>query len=166
MLQKYWKTIGFITVLEILLSACGGSSNSQATPTPLPPLVSYEAGLFTVEQGSIISEKDLLGEIVPARQDQLYFQASGFITRLTVKRGDLVKAGEVMAELQIDDLLAQLQQAQIDLDVAKADLAKNQVQHEFDVKRAESEVVVLEKRLELAAMEIEQSLVQPGMQLC
>jgi hypothetical protein len=30
----------------------------------------------------------------------------------------------VLAELQIDDLLAQLQQAQIDLDVAKADLDK------------------------------------------
>jgi hypothetical protein len=70
-----------LTILAMALSACGVAGGSQATPTPLPPLVSYEAGLFTVEQGSIVSEKDLLGEIVPARQDQLYFQSSGFITR-------------------------------------------------------------------------------------
>jgi HlyD family secretion protein len=157
MSQKYWKTIGFIVILGGLLSACGASAGSQATPTPLPPLVSYQAGLFTVEQGSIVSEKDLLGEIVPARQDQLYFQSSGFITRLTVKRGDLVKAGEVLAELQIDDLLAQLQQAQIDLDVAKADLERNHIQHDFDVKRAEAEVTIWEKRLELAALDVERS---------
>ena len=157
MSQKYWNFLAVVVTLGTLLTACGTGNNSQATPTPLPPLVSYEAGLFTVEQGPIVSEKDLLGEIVPAKQDQLYFQASGFVTRLTVKRGDLVKAGDVLAELQVDDLLAQLQQAQIDLDVAKSNLEKNLIQHEFDVRRAESDVTVWEKRLELAAMDVENS---------
>ena len=155
MLQKYWKALSVMVVLAFILSACGAGANSQATPTPLPPLVSYEKGIFPVELGSIISEKDLLGEIVPARQDQLFFRSSGFITRLTVKRGDSVKQGDVLAELQIDDLLAQLQQAQIDLDVSKSDLAKYQVQHAFDVKRAESEVTVWEKRLALAKIELD-----------
>ena len=157
MSQKYWNFLGFVVILGMLLTACGSGNNAQATPTPLPPLVNYEAAIFTVEQGPIVSEKDLLGEIVPAKQDQLYFQASGFITRLTVKRGDLVKAGEVLAELQIDDLLAQLQQAQIDLDVAKANLEKNLVQHDYDVRNAEANVLIWEKRLELAAMDVENS---------
>ena len=157
MSQKYWKLVGIIAILVMFLTACGAGTNNQATPTPLPQLVSYEAGLFTVEQGLIVSEKDLLGEIVPAKQDQLYFQSSGFVTRLTVKRGDLVQAGDVLAELQIDDLLAQLQQAQIDLDVAQSNLEKSQIQHEFDVKRAESEVTIWEKRLELAALDVERS---------
>lgn len=157
MLHKFWKGTSLIIALALLLSACGAGSGSQATPTPLPALVSYESGVFTVEQGSIISEKDLLGEIVPAVQDQLFFRSSGFVTRVTVKRGDLVKAGDVLAELQIDDLLAQLQQAQIDLSVAQADLASSKVQHEFDVKRAQSEVTILEKRLALAKIELDKA---------
>ena len=128
-----------------------------ATPTPLPPLVRYEQEIFTVEQGSIISEKDLLGEIVPAKQDQLFFRSSGFVTRITVKQGDLVKEGDVLAELQIDDLLAQLQQAQIDLDVAKADLEKYEVQHAFDVSRAQAEVTIAEKQLEMAQLEVDEA---------
>jgi multidrug efflux pump subunit AcrA (membrane-fusion protein) len=157
MFRTEWKFFSLMVVLAMLLSACGSLGGAQPTPTPLPPLVSYERGVFTVEKGSIVSEKDLLGEIVPARQDQLFFRASGFVTRLTVKRGDFVKAGDVLAELQIDDLLAQLQQARIDLEVSQADLEKSFIQHEFDVKRAQSEVVVWEKRLELARLELDNS---------
>lgn len=157
MFRTEWKFFSSMVVVAMLLSACGSLGGAQPTPTPLPPLVSYERGVFTVEKGSIVSEKDLLGEIVPARQDQLFFRASGFVTRLTVKRGDFVKAGDVLAELQIDDLLAQLQQARIDLEVSQADLEKAIIQHEFDVKRAQSEVVVWEKRLELARLELDNS---------
>ena len=70
MSHPYWKTFSIIVSLSLVLSACGAGGGSQATPTPLPPLVSYESGIFTVEQSSIVSEKDLLGEIVPAKQDQ------------------------------------------------------------------------------------------------
>jgi multidrug efflux pump subunit AcrA (membrane-fusion protein) len=117
--------------------------------------VTYEKGVFSVEKGSIISEKDLLAEIVPAKQDTIFFRSSGFVTRVTVKRGDLVKQGDVLAELQIDDLLAQLQQAEIDLQVSQADLGKSQVQHEFEVVSAQSEVTIWEKRLALAKIELD-----------
>lgn len=152
-----WKIVTVVAILVLGLAACGAGGGAQATPTPLPPLVRYEQGIFTVEQGPIVSEKSLLGEIVPARQDQLFFRASGFVTRITVKRGDLVKAGDVLAELQIDDLLAQLQQAQIDLEVAKADLEKYRIQHDYEVSRARAEVAIWEKRLAMAQLEVDNS---------
>jgi HlyD family secretion protein len=155
MSQPYWKIFSLLTILAMALSACGAAGGSQATPTPLPPLVRYESGIFSVEQASIVSEKSLLGEIVPARQDQLFFRASGFVTRITAKRGDLVQGGDVLAELQIDDLLAQLQQAQIDLEVAKAELDKYQVQRAYEVSRARAEVTILEKRLEMVQIEVD-----------
>jgi len=157
MSQQFWKLISMTVVLALALSACGTGNNAQTTPTPLPPLVSYEAGIFTVEQDSIVSEKSLLGEIVPAKQDQLFFRSSGFVTRITVKRGDLVKAGDVLAELQIDDMLAQLQQAQIDLEVAKSELDSYQIQHAFEVSRARAEVAILEKQLEKAQIQVDES---------
>lgn len=155
MSHPYWKTFSIIVSLSLVLSACGAGGGSQATPTPLPPLVSYESGIFTVEQSSIVSEKDLLGEIVPAKQDQLFFRASGFVTRITAKRGDLVKEGGVLAELQVDDMLAQLQQAHIDLEVAKSELQGFQVQHAYEVSRAQAEVTICEKRLEIAQLEVD-----------
>ena len=155
MSQHRWKLFSIALIFLFLLSACGGSNASQQTPTPLPALVSYEQEVFSVKQGPIVSEAELLGEIVPAKQDQLFFRSSGFVTRITVKQGDIVNQGDVLAELQVDDLLAQLQQAQIDLDVAKADLEKFDIQREFDLKRAEAEVKIEEINLEKAQLELE-----------
>lgn len=157
MSQQFWKIFSNVAVLAFALSACSVGSRGQTTPTPLPPLVRYEQEIFTVEQGSIVSERELLGEIVPAKQDQLFFRSSGFVTRITVKQGDLVKEGDVLAELQVDDLLAQLQQAQIDLEVAKADLGKFEVQRAFDVARAQAEVKIEEIQLELVQLEVDKS---------
>ena len=155
MSQHRWKLFSIALIFLFLLSACGGSNASQQTPTPLPALVSYEQEVFSVKQGPIVSEAELLGEIVPAKQDQLFFRSSGFVTRITVKQGDIVNQGDVLAELQVDDLLAQLQQAQIDLDVAKADLEKFDIQQEFDLKRAQAEVKIEEINLEKAQLELE-----------
>lgn len=154
------KKLSFVLLLSLLvfsLSACGAGGLGGTTPTPLPPLVNYEKAVFTVERGPIVSEQDLIGEIVPSLQDELFFRSSGFTTRITVKNGDLVKKGDVLAELQIDDLLNQLQQAQIDLEVAQANLAKYQAQHTFDIAKAEADLVIAQKRLELAKYDLDRS---------
>jgi len=144
-------------LMMLTLSACSGGSGGKATPTPVPEIVSYEKSLFTVERGSIVSSKNTMGEIVPSKQDELYFRSSGFVTRIAVKQGDQVKQGDVLAELQVDDLVSQLQQAQIDLEVAQANLANSQAQREFDLMQAEANVVILRARAELARMDVEQS---------
>jgi len=65
----------------VMLAACAPGSGGKATPTPLPPVVSYEKSLFTVTQGPIVQESRLIGEIVPSKQEELFFRASGFISR-------------------------------------------------------------------------------------
>lgn len=155
--SRFWTGLLIAALYVSILSACSANGSQQITPTPLPPLVSYDREIFTVRQGSIVSEKDLLGEIVPAKQDPLYFRSSGFVTRITVRQGDLVKAGDVLAELQIDDHLAQLQQAQIDLDVARSELEMFEVQHRLAVSQAQAEVAIAEKQLELAQIEVDKA---------
>jgi len=155
MSQHCWKIFSVASIFTFILSACGGGGKAQLTPTPLPALVSYDQEVFTVKQGPIVSETELLGEIVPAKQDQLFFRSSGFVTRITVKQGDLVKEGDVLSELQVDDLLAQLQQAQIDLDVAKADLEKFEIQRAFDLKRVQAEAKIQEIKLDMAQLELD-----------
>lgn len=144
--------------LAFILSACGGSSGTLATPTPLPPVVNYEKGVFTVERGSIVQEKTVAGEIVPKKQDELFFRADGYVTRVLYKRGNYVKQGEVMAEMQVDDLLNQLAQAQIDLEVAQAALAADELAIKYAVQQAQANVKIREAQVALAEQDLEQAL--------
>ena len=152
-IRKGWWVI--IAGLTGLLTACGGFIGGPGpTPTPLPPVVSYEKAIFTVKKGEIVQEKEMQAVVVPYKQDDLYFQSSGFITRVLVKEGDPVKKGDLLAELQVDDLLNQLEQAQIDLEVAQAALAKDKTQREYAVQRAQIDVKMWEDRLELAKLDL------------
>lgn len=143
--------------LMALLTACSADASQEPTPTPLPPLVNYEKAIFTVERGPIVAQKELMGEIMPAKQDELFFRASGFVTRVVVKAGDRVKKGDLLAEMQIDDLMNQLQQARIDYEVAQANLAKDKGQREYDLNKAKADVVILQKQVELAKIDFQQA---------
>lgn len=153
----YTKTLPklvFLLLIATLISSCNGALGSASTtPTPLPPIVSYEKAIFTVEKGPIISTKDVLAVVVPSRQEELFFRSSGYVTRILIKDGDTVKAGDLLAELQVDDLLKQLEQARIDLEVAQANLDKSEISRKYNIQRAEIDVAMWEKRVELAQLE-------------
>jgi multidrug efflux pump subunit AcrA (membrane-fusion protein) len=144
-----------ISLLSILMTSCGTASRGGPTPTPLPPMVSYEKSVFTVEVGPIVSEKKIYGEIVPSKQDELYFLATGYVDRVIVKQGDTVKQGDLLAEMQVTDLLDQLEQANIDLEVAEATLEKGNAQREYNLQRAQIDVTISEKNVELAKLDLE-----------
>ena len=149
--SKVWVFVSVLCTV-IVLAACAPGSGGSPTPTPLPPVSSYEKSIFTVEEGPIVEEKQLMGEIVPSRQEELFFRASGFVTRVSVKQGDVVKKGTVLAEMQVDDLLNQLQQARIDLEVAQANLAKDKAQREYDIQKATAEVTIWKMRVASTAI--------------
>ncbi len=132
------------------LAACSPSSNEAATPTPLPPAVSYEKTLYPVERGSIAEQYELNGVVTPRIQDRLFFRASGYISRAPFKGGDSVKKGDVLAELQIEDFLNQLQQAEIDLETAQINLVNQQKAREYATERAKHQVNLAQLSLEQA----------------
>jgi HlyD family secretion protein len=141
----------------LMISACSAGNSNAPTPTPVPALVNYDNAIYTVERGPIREEQNLVGQIFPAIQDDLFFRSSGFVTRILFKEGEQFKKGDLLAELQVDDLLNQLEQARIDLEVAQGNLANYNAQREYDLKKAESEVNIWKKRLELAQLELESS---------
>ena len=150
--------IWLMAILLAILTACSSSGNAQPTPTPLPPLVSYEQAIYTVERGPIISEQTIHGAVVPSRQEELFFRSSGYVVRVAVKEGDAIKAGDILVEQQVDDLLNQLEQANIDLDVAQANLAESEAQQNFDIARAQIEVNIWENNLEKARLDLENAI--------
>jgi multidrug efflux pump subunit AcrA (membrane-fusion protein) len=148
----------FGLILLAILAGCSSMGSAQPTPTPLPPLVSYEKPLFTVMRGPIISEQTINGEVVPTRQEDLFFRSTGYVERVPVKAGDVIKAGDILAEQQVSDLFNQLEQARIDLDVAQANLAKEEAQQKFNIAKAKIDVNICENNVELARLELENAV--------
>ncbi len=154
MYKKKTLLLSFMSILVVLLSACSAESRGSPTPTPVPEVVEYERSVFPVEIGPITEEQSLIGNIVPSIQDELFFRTSGFVTRMTVKNGETFKEGDVLAEMQVDDLVNQLEQARIDLEVAQANLAKTNAETEYDISAAEADVKILEKEVALAELDL------------
>jgi HlyD family secretion protein len=131
-----------------ILAACSKTNSLAPTPTPLPAAVSYEKTLYPVERGSIAEQYEMDGVVTPRIQDTLFFRASGYISRAPFKGGDAVKKGDVLAELQIDDLLNQLQQAEIDLETAEMNLVNQKKDRDYAIERAKHQVNLAQLNLD------------------
>lgn len=140
----------FSICMAFLITGCGTGNQNKPTPTPIPQIVNTEKIVYTVERGPLISQKDVIGEVVPASQDELFFRASGYIARVLVKNGDFFKKGDILAELQMDDLIDQLQQARIDQDVSQDNLTNEKLQRAFDIQKAQSDVIICQKQVDMA----------------
>lgn len=75
-----------ITLLILLVAACSQATNTASQPTPAPTALASTA---------LAAE----GRIVPREDVYLSFFASGQVSEILVKEGDLVKAGQVVARL-------------------------------------------------------------------
>jgi HlyD family secretion protein len=75
-----------------------------------------------VQLGTLTATVNTAGNIVPAREVTLDFQASGQVKTVDVKVGDQVQAGQVLAMLDTSDLELQVANAQAALTIAQAKL--------------------------------------------
>jgi multidrug efflux pump subunit AcrA (membrane-fusion protein) len=125
-----------------MLAACGTAPAATAqqeppTPTPLPPDPALERPTYTVERGTIERVLEVNGRITPVDLVRLAFHRSGRVNSVAIARGAIVKAGDVLAELQQDEALDELREAEDTLTQAKRDLEDAQKAHAKEVKAAE-----------------------------
>lgn len=109
-----------------LLPACGqiGAPSEPLTPTPMATPVVAAKPSYTVQRGTVVETLEFQGRVTPMTQQQLFFRMDGYIKSVLVSRGDLVKAGDVLAELEMGDLNSQLAQADLAVKIAEARLSK------------------------------------------
>ncbi len=91
--------------------------------TPIPVSTAAARVTYTVERGTVQDVFDFRGRWLPRDQIQLAFEVTGNVRRVLVQRDDTVTVGTLLADLQIDDLEAQLQTQQLSLDTAKRNLS-------------------------------------------
>ncbi len=107
----------------VLLVACGGGE-AQPTPTPFPTPIVPEKPTYTVEQGTVVKTLEFRGRVSPVTEQELFFEMDGYVRVVHVEQNDLVKAGDVLAELEISDLENQLAQAEVALQTAELRLSQ------------------------------------------
>jgi membrane fusion protein, multidrug efflux system len=100
--------------LALLLAAC---SNGQARPETVRPAMVVQA------VPSAAAFEAYSGEVRARHEPQLAFRIGGKIARRHVEVGDRVKAGQVLAELDPDDVRLQVEAMRAQLAAAEADLA-------------------------------------------
>jgi multidrug resistance efflux pump len=130
-------------LLAILLAACGTAPAAEQelpTPTPLPPDAALERPTYTVTLGTIDRVLAINGRVTPVDLIQLAFKRGGRVTTVAARRGDTVKQGDLIAELQQDDEIDELRQAEDGLAQSQRDLENARKEQDKKIEQAEIEL--------------------------
>jgi RND family efflux transporter MFP subunit len=128
----------FAVTLAIGLTACnGGGTRAEASATSVTTV-----GVTTVVNKSLSRQITLSSELVPFQEIDVYAKEAGYVKRLYVDYGSHVKAGQVMATLEIPELQAQLQEDQAQITNASDEVSR--AQHELKRYQAQYKALHLE----------------------
>ena len=147
-----------LALLSLLILPLGCNSAEQTvdnlpTPTPLPTPVVPEKPVYTVEQGTIVNALIFNGRVSPVVEEQLSFGKPGTVAAVYVTQGDVVQAGDVLAELDISEIEKEILQAEIALQEAIAAKEKAEQEHAEKLLMAEIDMRKLELEAQKAAAE-------------
>ena len=142
-----------LAVIAIVIAGCTtvtSSGREEPTPTPLPPPPVPVRATYTVRRGEVTDSLSFTARVSPVLEEELYFRVAGRVERVLVSRNDNVEEGQLLAELQNEDLMRQLAQAQIEMDTAETNL-----QRAMDTQ--ENRLAELEGNLEIRRLQLERA---------
>ena len=128
MANRKKRPVRWVLVISLCVLAAAAFFSFRAisrTPTKIDP-----EKLAPVERIDLVRSVVATGKIQPVTQVEIKSKASGIILKLPVNVGDTVKAGQVICELDQNDLLPKLRQAQAALSMAEASLKSSQADYE------------------------------------
>jgi RND family efflux transporter MFP subunit len=140
---RFLKPISYLPAsLSILMAAgsvaCSGNGNGRAQASGSTITV----GVTKVARKSLGRQITLSSELVPFQEIEVYAKESGFVKKLFVDYGTRVKAGQVMAILEIPELEAQLQEDQAEIKNALNQVSRSQ--HDLNRYQAQYNAVHLQ----------------------
>lgn len=106
-------------VFAALLSACGNNDAPEA-PRPTPVRVA------SASQGPAVPPVDTNGIVATKNEARLSFKLGGVVRRLYVQEGDVVKQGQRLAEIELTEVGAQVEQARQLAEKAARDLRRGE----------------------------------------
>ena len=122
------RLLGF-TTLSVLLAICLGSTSCRqdtSSTTSAATQTVPQLEVATVKSQKLSTTERLPAELVPYESVDLYAKETGFVRSIRVDRGSKVKEGELIAELEAPELVAQRAQANAAFQSAESQLAAGQ----------------------------------------
>ncbi len=89
------------------------------TPTPIPTPVPLPKAVHQIERGDIVDSVTLLGLVDSLQRVNLSFRIGGRLNGFHVEPGDMVEAGQLLAELDVGFLPHELAKAEKQLEIAR-----------------------------------------------
>ncbi|MGA7340519.1 MAG: efflux RND transporter periplasmic adaptor subunit [Terracidiphilus sp.] len=111
------------------ITACHSDASSAATTPAIP-----NARVAAAQRGDIAHVLTLAGQFQPYQMVDVHPKVSGYMNRINVDIGDIVKQGETLAVLEVPELKAQLEQTVFELRQSQEEITR--AQHE--IQRAEA----------------------------
>jgi len=112
------RSVAMVAALALALSACGGKDQAQGGGMPPP-----EVGVVKLQPGNVPLQKDLVGRLAAFRSADVRARVPGVLKQRLYAEGTDVKAGQVLFQIDPDQLQASTGQAQAALASAEATYA-------------------------------------------
>lgn len=150
-----WKT-GAKYLLLLSLSACMlafcGCEEQASSATAKPVETPVEVNGVHPHRGEVSRLINLPGEVRPLYEVTLFAKVDGYLDKLMVDKGDSVKAGDVIADIDVPELRANLVKYKAELELAQAEF--NQVSaaasNASDAEAAKNRLAVANGKLAVA----------------
>ena len=112
-----------VVSLVLTVAGCGQSRSEPQGAAPVPP---PQIEAVTVTARMLKTTLALPAELTPYEVVDVFARETGFVKSIAVDRGSRVKQGDVMAELEAPELVAQRAQASAAYQSAESQLASGQ----------------------------------------
>jgi HlyD family secretion protein len=116
--------------------------------------------LARVERIDLVRSVVATGKIEPTTKVEVKSKASGIILKLPVNVGDIIRQGQVICELDQNDLLPRVRQARASLNMAEAALKSSLAEHErYKVEAIGPDIPFLKRDMERARQIFQEGVV-------
>ncbi len=118
--MTFFKRPIFIAVAIIVVVVLGGYFIFAGGKKP-------ETEFVTVKRGAILQEVSVVGNVKPVKNVELAFEKSGKISFVLAEVGDYVSSGATLVGQNNSELYSQLEKANADLEIQKAEFNKSEI---------------------------------------
>ncbi len=148
---------GFLFACSLLLASCGQVAHTDSShDPPAAPSVA----VARVGRQDIVRTLDIAAEFRPYQDIDVYSKVAGFVKKISVDYGDRVKQGQVLAVLEVPELVDELERStaatrQADAEITAAEGELNRAESVHKVAHLEYTRLagVLDKRPGLVAQQ-------------
>ena len=135
--MKKLLALATIVVFTFVMTSCSllpKEDQVMAPPIKKPDKVTYNT--VAVKKGTIEKQIRCFAHFISTEQENVFFRRGGYLKKTYVKIGDVVKKGDILAELDTDDLDSQIRDQKLALDRAEVSLKQVRFDGQVELKLA------------------------------